>query len=40
MIEVRSLKTKEVGELAKEVRKTENNLTVDINKDYMFNGNV
>ena len=47
MIEVRGFKTnllermwlltEEVGELAKEVRKTEKNLAVDINKDYSSN---
>jgi len=47
MIEVRGFKnsllermcllTEEIGELAKEVRKTDNNLTVDINKNYNSN---
>lgn len=47
MIEVRGFKTtllermclltEEMGELAKEVRKTDNNLTVDMNKNYSSN---
>lgn len=31
------LLTEEMGELAKEVRKTDNNLLVDVNKDYSSN---
>lgn len=47
MIEVRGFKTnllermclltEEIGELAKEVRKTERNMAIDINKDYSSN---
>lgn len=47
MIEVRGFKnsllermvllTEEVGELAKEVRKTDNNMSLDINKEYSSN---
>ena len=29
--------TEEIGELAKEVRKTDNNLAIDINKEYNSN---
>ena len=34
LIERMCLLTEEVGELAKEVRKTDNNLLVDVNKNY------
>lgn len=34
LLERMCLLTEEIGELAKEVRKTDNNLTIDINKDY------
>lgn len=47
MIEVRGFRTsllqrmclltEEIGELAKEVRKTDNNLTIDIDKNYSSN---
>ena len=34
LLERMVLLTEEIGELAKEVRKTDNNFTVDINKEY------
>lgn len=34
LLERMCLLTEEIGELAKEVRKTDNNLAVDINKNY------
>ncbi|MCI8486150.1 MAG: hypothetical protein HFJ20_03460 [Clostridia bacterium] len=37
LLERMCLLTEEIGELAKEVRKTDNNLTIDINKDYTSN---
>ena len=41
LLERMCLLTEEMGELAKEVRKTDNNLSIDVNKCiYMLNGNV
>lgn len=37
LLERMCLLTEEIGELAKEVRKTDNNLLVDINKNYSSN---
>ena len=37
LLERMCLLTEEIGELAKEVRKTEKNLAVDIDKDYSSN---
>lgn len=37
LLERMCLLTEEMGELAKEVRKTDNNLLVDVNKDYSSN---
>ncbi len=37
LLERMCLLTEEIGELAKEVRKTDNNFTIDINKDYSSN---
>lgn len=37
LLERMVLLTEEIGELAKEVRKTDNNLAVDINKEYNSN---
>lgn len=34
LLERMCLLTEEVGELAKEVRKTDNNLAIDVNKEY------
>ena len=34
LLERMVLLTEEIGELAKEVRKTDNNLSIDINKEY------
>ena len=34
LLERMVLLTEEIGELAKEVRKTDNNLAIDINKEY------
>ena len=34
LLERMVLLTEEMGELAKEVRKTENNFTIDVNKEY------
>lgn len=34
LLERMCLLTEEIGELAKEVRKTDNNLAVDVNKEY------
>lgn len=34
LLERMCLLTEEIGELAKEVRKTDDNLTIDINKEY------
>lgn len=37
LLERMCLLTEEIGELAKEVRKTDNNLMIDINKNYNSN---
>lgn len=37
LLERMCLLTEEIGELAKEVRKTDNNLMIDINKNYSSN---
>lgn len=37
LLERMCLLTEEVGELAKEVRKTDNNLLIDVNKEYSSN---
>ena len=37
LLERMVLLTEEIGELAKEVRKTDNNLAIDINKEYNSN---
>ena len=34
LLERMCLLTEEIGELAKEVRKTDNNLSIDVNQDY------